>query len=385
MPATIERPKFNEGQILGSQDLESLQQYARDQGARHARYAHAWGIVDGLEVKLGSDGDLEIGPGLAIDSSGAALILATTTYVSTDKFANQLSAGENAGQYPLFLTGLQKTQTLRAIGGTCSGTSGARIQEAVDLQFRRQSALVGWDDQKAPSVGDGPDDNATVPRLVLLGFVTWDKAATKKFTKFDMGVVTIDGRNYGRRYLGVRGDSVEAIGGSLTLRTKPPSTVDAPLVVLDPTAADGNTFTFGVDNGSGGVKSLLQVNKNGDVTAAGKISGAVDLKPGEVYVQSGQITDGLCVPLPDGVTDPMVQAGSVTVHLMLTPRFHDSAKPDGAPFPILNDCSVDLDRRVSCLSDWYAPASMATAPVTLAGLCDYLLVATVSSTPEPTS
>jgi hypothetical protein len=226
---------------------------------------------------------------------------------------------------------------------------------------------------------------------VLLGFVTWDPAATKKFTKFDMGEVQINAIAYRRRYLGVRADSVESIGGRLVLRTKPPGTVDAPLLVLDPASADGNTFTFGVDNGQGGVKTLLRVNKKGDVTAAGKLGGAVDLKKGEVYVQSGQITDGLRVPLPDGVTDDAVQSGSVTVHVMLSPRPESSEPPPPSTtafyLPQVLECFADENRVVHCLIRWLDTTDLTgkSKAFDRAGLCDYFIVATVSSTPETTS
>src|SRR5262249_42765927 len=85
MPATIERPSFLEGQILGPDDLNSLLQYPRDQEARHARYAHSWGIVYGLGAAL-VEGEIKVDAGLAIDSSGAARIVPDAQFLAVKDF-----------------------------------------------------------------------------------------------------------------------------------------------------------------------------------------------------------------------------------------------------------------------------------------------------------
>src|SRR5438128_2456009 len=102
MPATIERPVFEEGQILGADDLRLMLDYGRDQQARHSRCAHLWGIAEGLEVKA-VDGNLEVAPGLAIDSSGAAIVLTDKVIVTPAQFTGDLTQGEETGPYPLFL------------------------------------------------------------------------------------------------------------------------------------------------------------------------------------------------------------------------------------------------------------------------------------------
>lgn len=49
MTAPVARPGFFEGEVLPAADLTATVDYAREQLARHARYAHSWEIVSGLD------------------------------------------------------------------------------------------------------------------------------------------------------------------------------------------------------------------------------------------------------------------------------------------------------------------------------------------------
>ncbi len=387
MPATIQRPIFVEGQILGADDLASLLDYARDQEARHARYAHSWGIAHGFELRVLDDKqNLEIQPGLAIDSSGAALILSAAKLVNVDDFRDQISRNEPDGTFPLFIVGRHVRATGRARLGRCAGGSETREQETVEARFDRPATLAGWQaqGQDDPGVAQGPDPGEESGRRVLIGFVRWEAGQFK-----NVALEQVMGRTVHRpRHLGVHADVVLAHSGRLVLRTRPPGHAEAPLVVIDPKAEDGKrSFTFGLDDGLGGLKPLFWVDKEGNVAAKGTIAGEIAVKPGEVYVQSGKATDGVTLPLPTPVTDDLVRDGIVTLHVMVNPRVEESEEPptsltapppvQGPWIPRVTACSVDEHRRVSCLIQWFDTKALGNTQV-LPGVCEYLIMATVA-------
>ena len=84
MPNTIEQPVFVEGQVLSARDLNTISELSRNRDARHARHSHLWGIVRGLELSV-DNGVLKIAPGVAIDSSGAELLVDEEIVLSSDE------------------------------------------------------------------------------------------------------------------------------------------------------------------------------------------------------------------------------------------------------------------------------------------------------------
>jgi hypothetical protein len=374
MPAVIERPVFEEGQILGADDLGVMLDYARNQDARHARCAHRWGIADGLDVKV-IDGNLEVARGMAIDSSGAAIILADKMTATPGQFRNQLTEGEDSGIFPLYLLAHYPRPSSQRIADRCGESAGYRQTETGRLQFGRLNALVEWDaSQKPPLIASGPDES--IQRRVLLGFVEWDQASQtfKSFKKSH--------DNYRPRYLGVRAETVESATGQLALRVQSPEAKDIALVfvdLLDPK----NMFAFGLADSRGGINRVFTVDKDGNVTAKGVIKGAAPLKPGEIYVQSGQATDGVHLPLPAGITLEQVTSGAISLHNMVTPNFAASVQPTLAAdqrIPKAAECAVDRETlEVSCVVHWRDSGAIANAPIILPGVCDYLLIATVIS------
>lgn len=379
MPAAIERPEFQEGQILSPDDLNSLLRYMRDQEARHARHAHSWGIAHGLGATL-VDGEIRVDPGLAIDSSGAARIILAPRFLAPKDFLDDVPVPAGETQFPLFLVGREPLTKTAGSAIARGSANGVRKQEVADLNFRRATSLVDWDTrQDPPDLDKGPDDKALTDRPILLGVVTWDNEKGN-FKDFAADAARVGKVIYRRRHLGVRADAIESIGGRMFLRTAPAGTRGAPLVRLDP-AAD-SPFVFGVDDGGGEVSALLSVDLKGDLVASGKLSGTPDAKKGEVHVQSGQIFDGLRVPLPPTITDDMVQSGAVTIHVMLTPRLDASARPDNPENYLLQvlECAVDDDRVVRCQSLWLnIELSNAGEKRQLPGVCDYLILAKATS------
>jgi hypothetical protein len=346
--------------------------YSRNQDARHARCAHLWGIADGLNVKV-LDGNLEVGEGMAVDSSGAAVILTDKTILTPDQFQRQLTNGEDSGFFPLFVIAHHDVASGRRLNGSCGEAKGHRENETGRLKFDRLSSLVDWDTrQNAPVIAKGPD--SSVERRVLLGFVEWDKPG-RKFKSFQKKHLT-----YQVRYLGARAETVESTTGQMTLRIKSRDSKDVALVYVDLNDAK-QMFAFGLEDGRGGINRVFTVDKDGNVTAKGVISGAAPVTPGTVLVHSGKATDGIHLPLPPGITLEQVSSGAVVLHIMVTPRFEDSEEPMfGGPWlPKVAECSVNPQTlKVQCRLQWFDWTSGA-APVFLGGVCDYLLIATVVS------
>jgi hypothetical protein len=140
---------------------------------------------------------------------------------------------------------------------------------------------------------------------------------------------------------------------------------------------------IGTHDGTGGIKPLLRVKPNGDVQA--DQGSFIGVSTAGVHVQSGTATDGMILPLPDGISQAQIDDGTATLHISLTPRYsvNSPAAPpiggSGIPFP--SEIWVDSDRRLHCKIRWTDVASAATA--TLPGAADYQIVANVKGGTSP--
>jgi hypothetical protein len=382
MASTIERPAFYEGQILAGADLNAGVDHARGQLARHERLLHLWGIADGLELK-GRDRktatgspyqEVTVTAGMAVDGSGREVVVPAETRLPDEVFDQlNVSVGQLPGAviwYPVFLTGRDIVPPAPPLStGQCGSSEPNRMREDFQFDFGRPGDETVTADEAG--VADGPDSGFATPRRVLLGFVRWDTALAK-FVE-----VAPDHEGIGRRYAGTRADSVAARGGSLAMRTRSAVTKGKPGLALNET---GNGFlAFGPLTAAGAIEPVFSVNAKGDLTIAGKFTGAVT--PGSVQVQSGVAMDGLILPLPPGITQEMLDKGQATAHLQATTRVPPSAPPDGNPAGWLAcplECSVDSARRVRCRVRWFSP-TVAASPVDLAGECDYVVLVSVAA------
>ena len=381
----IQRPLFSEGQILGADDLQQSLDYSRDQDARHARVVHTWGIANGLTVRLESPDELVLEPGLAIDSSGAVIVVSSPVTINRGDFTDSLGGGQPKDKYPLFLVARRDRVASEQIVGRCSGAQGTRVTEQAMIQF---AALVlpDWDDQQDPPLDQGPDEQGPVSnRRVLLGFAEWDGS---EFT----GFVTENDDGIAPRYAGVRADELESVSGRLTLRTSRDK--DAPMVVIAPPREKDEEkviFAVGADDGEGDIRRIFRIDDKGNVTTTGTISG--ETLEDQILVQSGTITDGARVPLPAGIDDEQAANSTVAVHITLTPRFDLASKPATVHsrwFPIAESCFVaDVHRRVECVFRWIDPVGVGDGdPLPfelLPGVCDYLIVVNVPAPPRDAS
>ena len=367
---TPERPAYFEGQILAAADLTSAVDYGRGQVARHERYLHSWGIAEGLELTANKDVtgtfvNVTLGPGVAIDGTGREIIVPTPFTLSTQYFAAANPSAVKNTAYPILLHGLDSSVPAAALTtGACGGASQpTRTQEGFGLTYGAPGADLNLDQQKVPDESAGPSPDVTQHWEILVGHVQWDPSIgpSGQFTGAD---------NTGRRYAGVMADTVAARGGTLTLQSQPTATPGQPALVI---GGDPPVLTFGLYQGGTDVNALLTVTAQGDVTATGAVKGAIT--PGEILVQSGSITDGLIIPLPQGITQDQVDQGKVLVHLYLTPHTPQSTP---ATWYVPVDCSVDPGRQLTCQVIVGTSSSFPGTPQQQSGVADYLIMAVPS-------
>jgi hypothetical protein len=346
MSDVIERPTFYEGQILAPDDLGGTLGYARDQLARHERYLHLWGIATGLELvpetRTTPAGEsykaVTVSPGVAIDPSGREIVVPTAQPLGEGLF-DLINGGRVVPDawYPVFLVGQDETvPPPTGVGSACDVLASSRVSELFEITFGRLGEEADLDEQAAPDVASGPSGAPGDTRArILLGFVQWDDT----IQKFKDAQPKPEAA--GPRYAGVSADAVVARGGALTLRSRPPTTSGKPAVMVD--EANGGSLAFGLQDARGKVTPVFTVNGKGDVWAGGNVKSEV---ASGVQIESGIATDGLLLPLPQGITSDQVDAGQVVLHIHVTPRYDDLGGQQIRPVV----CTVN-NRRLHCVFD----------------------------------
>ncbi len=147
--------------------------------------------------------------------------------------------------------------------------------------------------------------------------------------------------------------------------------------MLDENNKDG-LLQFGLLTDTGGVTPLLTVNDKGDLTVPGTISGTT--AAGTLKIESGIASDGMILPLPDGVTEQQVANGQAVVHMhiSLQVRLDDAPTPKTdvwVPTPL--ESYVDDERRVHCLVRWHHLSAGAVAVQDQPSYCLYTVLASV--------
>lgn len=380
MANIIDRPTFYEGQILAGADLNAVVDHARGQAARHERYLHSPGIAHGLEL-TGVDRktaankpykEVSVSAGVAVDSSGREIVLADDTRLPETAFdQSNVWVGQPTTAdtwYPVFLVGRDGVPEAAPLAvGQCGSSEPNRVREEILFDFGRPGDEALAAEERAADVADGPASGQETSRRVLLGFVRWD-AGLGRFVEFGPG---FDGVS--RTYAGVRADLLVARGGTLALRTRSQATKGKPGLELSESA--GGMLAFGPLTPAGAVGPVFSVNAKGDLTIAGKFTGAVT--PGTVHVQSGVASDGVVLPLPPGITPDMLDKGQATAHVHATARVPPSAPPDTTHtwLAVPLECSVDAARRLICTVRWAANGVVVDLP----GECDYLVFVSVAA------
>jgi hypothetical protein len=379
----ITRPTFYEGEVLPAADLGAAVEYPRNQMARHARHAHSWGIVTGLQLTstpMATAGGLAyvkvtVSPGLAIDGTGREIVVPAALDLDPGVFLTSVNPqADPTLLYPVFLSGLdQPAPPSSNLTGLCVSAQPTRMQENYAVQFGAPGSELSLADQSAPGITDAPDDGVSSAWNTLLGFVTWSIPASS----FSGTAGTNPASNVGRRYIGATAAQVASGSGSLLLATHPvsfkgPNAIMAVQITEDPTTG---RLVFGKLNADGTIVPALTVSANGDVTATGQVKGAVT--PGSMQVQSGVAFDGMILPLPLGIDPADVAAGKVTLHTHVSLRMDQPQLPTLYALPY--ECYVEAGtRQVHCrIQQWDLTVPSAVAIV--ASNCDYTVIAAVAA------
>ncbi|HEX5081241.1 MAG TPA: hypothetical protein VFY40_04285 [Blastocatellia bacterium] len=91
----LTRLNYFDGKFLRASDLKTEQEYLR-QLVRQSNQAGGPGVVHGYDVTLGDGDTLDIGPGLAIDAQGRALLLPNGTSIDIQELIDKSQALQNA-------------------------------------------------------------------------------------------------------------------------------------------------------------------------------------------------------------------------------------------------------------------------------------------------
>jgi hypothetical protein len=385
MIGTIARPTFYEGEILPAADLVATVDYPREQIARHARYAHSWGIVTGLELTSSPAANaagvsyamVAVDAGLAIDGTGREIIVPDKVQLDPTDFLSQVNPQTDpAILYPVFLTGLdQPAPASSSLTGACDSSQSTRTQENYNISYGAPGSELSVADQTAPGITDGPDDGITRSWKILLGFVTWKADASLFHGVEDFNPLT----GIGRRYVGINAAEVVSSSGSLLLATHPATFKgqNSIMAVRIHEARNDGELVFGKLNPDGTIAPVFTIKSTGDVVATGQISGAVT--PGSVQVQSGVAFDGMTLPLPLGINPADVAAGRATLHIHVSTRMDQVQIP--AQYSLPYECFVDsTTRQVHCrIQQWNMTTGPPTAGAILASSCDYIVIAAVAA------
>lgn len=383
--SNLTRPAFYEGQILGSDDLDRTVQYAREQNARHERYLHTWGLAEGLELKE-QNGEWFLTPGFAIDSTGAPIVVAEPILFNKGQvFDDSLPSEKDDGKWiPAFVFRHESEAESDTLLQRCGESAPSRIHENAMLVFR---SFVGeWDDQDTVSISEGPSTDADPGRVVLIGFVKWNKTDDPRGTITEFRRRDDDGN--GPRYAGASADDVIARGGELALWSRPPAKqVGSPALLLGDhrpeDSPDRKAMRLGVDNNEGKINELLTVDPQGNLFVKGNISaeGVVKgkLTKGEVSIESGIAGDGMTLPLPPEITYQQVESGAVVLHTSVTPNLDRLVDPSitDEHVPVAVECSVDEQLLVRCLIKWFVPGND-PQNIDVAGSVNYTIIAYVN-------
>ncbi|HYD38814.1 MAG TPA: hypothetical protein VEA60_14440 [Allosphingosinicella sp.] len=349
------RPSFAEGQILAAADLAQLSSYPRGREERHNRFVHRWGIVTGLELETEAAEDgagnayvrVFVSPGLAVDGEGRELLVTERIAVEVEPFQNTIgNLIEESTPYPVFLVSQYRAtgSDPSRVGPCGEATGGGAVEEGHDIRFGRPGDETA--DQVAAPLSSAPtDEEGSTSWLILVGFVTWSKPAGR-FAGIDAAAAA----KY-RPFIGINAGVVAGNGAQVQLQAKGEVAAgDAVLQLLE--TEEGPTLRFGTYKSPGEITPLLTIDGKGDLVAKGSLTGT---RTGNtVLVQSGVASDGTILPLPPGVTEEQIVAGTATIHVQVAPLVDPATAPTpGADFAALvQECRVDDDRRVRCRICW---------------------------------
>jgi hypothetical protein len=386
MNSFVMRPTFYEGQLLAASDLGALVDYGRARGERHDRHLHRPGIVTGLALETQDATDASgttykrvfVAPGLAIDLLGREILVDERIEVDAQRFRQTIGASADATSFfPVYVRSQFVGQPAASSGlGLCQTTQGSRIEERVDVFVGRAGDETTIETEVAPPGTKASAGEGAGPPL-LLGFVQWNPAAGQ------FSGIAESANGVLRRYAGINAATLAGIGNRVLVQLKPTFAAGDLAFELDGTAG---ALRFGPLQASGTIGDpLMSVDKDGNVTAKGTLSGRS--AAGAVLVQSGLASDGLILPLPPGVTEDQVAEGEAEVHVLVSPHIDPAQAPVTVAQPfwagLAEECRVDSGRRLHCRISWmsldFIGGAQGTTLVSAPGAADYVVIASTRS------
>jgi hypothetical protein len=201
----VDRPVFAEGQLLSASELELVVDYARDALEAHDRYAHTWGVVDGLQLSTqpagagsGTPVAIVVTPGFAVDGQGRQIEIITQMTLAPDPIS-----GLPSNPYPAFVWTTDDPLVPAAASDPCR-TIIERMRETVHVGVFADAATAA----------------AQAPGAVCLGNVAWDNAQQSFVPLAD-----VDPRDDTRRRAGVRANEIVAPEDRVVVHSEDVSTV----------------------------------------------------------------------------------------------------------------------------------------------------------------
>jgi hypothetical protein len=254
-----QRPRFFEGQYLGSDDLTDALDYARLQAARHALGGHTWGIAAGLDLReVPSIGDatkvsMVIDPGYAWDGFGRPIVVLEPYKIpealfDSIKYDAVQDADGKGRRTEIWLRYSEAGMKRPAAGFEVCDTANTyrRIQESflvsigcklahtddhdpVTVGGKSGDALkaLKFFNSKAPTIYDESIPQQTFPEegeraywFVPIGYVRWLPAQSGAGHFVALSGTDKDKVRLFRRYIGTVAESIEAAGGAIRLRDR---------------------------------------------------------------------------------------------------------------------------------------------------------------------
>ena len=129
----VKRVNYFSHQLLHEQDFKDEQSYHQERLHRHNRLFHAWGVLEGLDVRQKGEREVTIEPGVAIDQDGREISLAESVTRDLSSFPHNSDA---------YITMTYHEEMEEADHLSAGGVEGyTRVTEVPQIHERRKENL----------------------------------------------------------------------------------------------------------------------------------------------------------------------------------------------------------------------------------------------------
>jgi hypothetical protein len=162
----IERLNYYEGEFLGAADFDAEQEYHRDMRRRHNIGQHTWGIVAGLDlaqVPNGSELDLFLMPGMAVDGFGREIVVLGKVQLTQEPFAPYFDPNPAAAPKQMYLWIAYDQSMAQASQDACASAGSSNAFARVVESYRIAVTPDPTSPANDPVIVDGNSIQAGVP------------------------------------------------------------------------------------------------------------------------------------------------------------------------------------------------------------------------------